>query len=142
MPGWHSLVSAPERFLRHVSVSALDFSPESWLWFAVGNGLVAATYGMVGVVVGALFGRVGGLYLMFLLPFIDVGIAQNIMFSAAPPAWGAALPARGAVQVLIDGAFTPTFDRVGGLLLAVGWLVVLTGVAAEIVRRIAEPKRA
>jgi len=125
-----------------LAVTALDFSPESWLWFAVGNGLVAATYGMVGVVVGALFGRVGGLYLMFLLPFIDVGIAQNIMFSAAPPAWGAALPARGAVQVLIDGAFTPTFDRVGGLLLAVGWLVVLTGVAAEIVRRIAEPKRA
>jgi hypothetical protein len=125
-----------------LAVTAADFAPESWLWFAVGNGLVAATYGMVGVVIGALFGRIGGLYLMFLLPFIDVGIAQNIMFSAAPPSWGAALPARGAVQVLIDGAFTPTFDRIAALGLAIVWLVVLTGVAAEVVRRIAEPKRA
>ncbi|GBE24804.1 hypothetical protein BMS3Bbin02_01079 [bacterium BMS3Bbin02] len=125
-----------------LAVTAIDFVPQSWLWFAVGNGLVAATYGMVGVVIGALFGRVGGLYLMFLIPFVDVGIAQNIMFSAAPPGWGSVLPARGAVQVLIDGAFTPTFDRMGALLLAVGWLVVLTAVGAEIVRRIAEPKRA
>jgi len=125
-----------------LAVTAIDFTPQSWAWFTVGNALVAATYGMVGVLIGALFGRLGGLYLMFLLPFIDVGIGQNIMFSAAPPGWGGVLPGRGAVQVLVDGAFTPTFDQIPNLVLALVWLVVLALAAAAVVNRIAEPKRA
>ncbi|WP_372594701.1 hypothetical protein [Actinotalea sp.] len=41
---------------------------------------------MIGVTIGPLVGPVGGLYLLFLLPFLDVGLARNIMFDAAPPA--------------------------------------------------------
>ncbi|KAA3637676.1 MAG: hypothetical protein DWP92_07420 [Armatimonadetes bacterium] len=104
--------------------------------------MVAATYGMVGVVVGALFGQLGGLYVMFLLPFIDVGIAQNVMFSAAPPDWGVLLPARGAVQVLVDAAFTPGFDQASGLWLAVAWLVGLVVATGVVFRRVAAPTRA
>ena len=124
-----------------LGVTAIDFTPESWGWFGVGTAVVAATYGLIGVLVGSMFGRLGGLYLMFLVPFIDVGIAQNIMFSASPPAWGVALPARGAVQVLIDGAFTPSFDQLGMLVLSFAWLIGLTAVTATVFHRIARPER-
>lgn len=125
-----------------LAVTAVDFTPQNWGWFALGNVMVAATYGMVGVVVGALFGQLGGLYVMFLLPFIDVGIAQNVMFSAAPPDWGVLLPARGAVQVLVDAAFTPGFDQASGLWLAVAWLVGLVVATGVVFRRVAAPTRA
>ncbi len=125
-----------------LAVTAIDFSAANWLWFGIGNVLVALTYGMIGVLVGVLFGRLGGLYIMFLVPFIDIGIAQNIMFSAAPPSWGLVLPGRGSVKVLVDAAFTPTFDQLGALVLAVVWLVGLVAVGAAVFRRIAEPKRA
>ena len=125
-----------------LGVTAIDFTPESWGWFAVGSVLVAVTYGMIGVLVGVLFGRLGGLYVMFLVPFLDVGMAQNIMFSAAPPSWGLVLPGRGAVQVLVDAAFTTTFDTFAMLMLAVVWLVVLALVTAFVFRRIAQPKTA
>jgi hypothetical protein len=124
-----------------LGVTAVDFNADNWVWFGLGNLLVALTYGMIGVLVGSVFGRLGGLYLMFLLPFIDVGIAQNIMFSAAPPDWGVFLPARSAVEVLIDGAFTSTFDQTGALLFAVAWLAGLTLVTAAVFRRIAQTER-
>ena len=120
----------------------MDFNASNWFWFAVGRVVVALTYGMMGVLVGSVFGRLGGLYLMFLLPFIDVGIAQNIMFAAAPPDWEAVLPTRGAVEVLIDGAFTSSFDKTAALLLAFAWLAGLTLVTGTVFKRIAEPKRA
>lgn len=124
-----------------LGVSAFDFSPIDWTWFSIGNVAVALTYGLVGVLVGSLVGKLGGLYLMFLLPFIDIGLAQNIMFSAAPPSWGTFLPGRGAVRVLVDAAFTGTFDAWGSLLLAAGWLAGLAVVSAVLFRRIAEPTR-
>ena len=122
-------------------VTAVDFSPQNWAWFAAGNVAVAAIYGMVGVLVGVVFGRLGGLYVMFLLPFVDVGIAQNIMFSAAPPDWGAFLPARGAVKILVDAAFTGGFDQGGALLGTVAWLVALGAANAFVFSRIARPQK-
>jgi hypothetical protein len=97
---------------------------------------------MIGVVIGPLVGRLGGLYLMFLLPFLDVGLAQNIMFDAAPPSWAVWMPAHGAVRVLIDGAFTPGFDEAGGLMLGLAWLVGLTAAAAAIFHRTSAPRNA
>lgn len=120
-----------------LGVTAIDFNPAQWPVFAASNVAVAVTYGMVGVIAGSVFGRVGGLYLMFLIPFVDVGIAQNVMFSAVPPDWGRFLPSRGAVRVLVDGAFTPSFDEVGSLMLALGWIVVLAVAAGVIFNRLA-----
>ena len=125
-----------------LGATAVDFAPAGWLWFAIGNILVAVTYGMIGVVIGVLFGRLGGLYMMFLLPFIDIGIAQNVMFSAAPPAWGGFLPGRGAVRVLVDAAFTPGFDQLNSLLVAAVWLVGLGAATLAVFRRVAQPARA
>ncbi len=125
-----------------LAVTAVDFEPEAWAWFAIGNALVALTYGMVGVLVGVLFGRLGGLYVMFLIPFIDVGLGQNVMFSAAPPDWGIFLPARGSARVLVDAAFTPGFDQTQSLILALAWLVGLAAVSSVVFHHIAEPSRA
>lgn len=123
-----------------LAVTGLDFSPQSWLWFTSANLIVAVTYAMIGVLVGAAVGRLGGLYLMFLIPFIDIGIAQNAMFSVALPGWGVFLPGRGASRVLLDAAFTATFDELGHLLLALAWMAALAIAATAVFRRLAEPK--
>lgn len=124
-----------------LAVTAVDFSPQNWAWFAAGNVAVASIYGMVGVLVGVVFGRLGGLYVMFLLPFVDVGIAQNVMFSAAPPDWGVFLPAWGAVKILVDAAFTGGFDQGGALLGTLAWLVALGAANAVVFSRIARPQK-
>jgi hypothetical protein len=108
-----------------LGVTGVDFRPESWVGFSVATVLVAVTYGLIGVLVGTVFGRVGGLYVMFLIPFLDVGLAQNIMFDAAPPTWAQYMPAYGGVRVLVDGAFTRSFDELTALLLALAWLAVI-----------------
>ena len=124
-----------------LAVTGASFSPDSWTIFAAANGLAALTYGMIGVLVGPRLGLLGGLYVMLALPFIDIGIAQNAMFDAAPPAWAAFMPAHGSVRMLLDGAFTASFDDVGALVLAVFWLVGLTALAAAQFRHFASPSR-
>jgi hypothetical protein len=119
-----------------IAVTAVSFDAVSWPIFMGANVLVALTYATIGVIVGPVFGRLGGLYLLLMLPFIDIGLAQNAMFDAAPPAWGRFMPAHGAVRVMMDGAFTPSFDETGALLLAFGWLVGLTATAAAVFRRV------
>ena len=119
-----------------IAVTAVSFDAASWTIFVGANILVALTYATIGVIVGPVFGRLGGLYVLLVLPFIDIGLAQNAMFDAAPPAWGRYLPAHGGVRVMMDGAFTPTFDELGVLLLALAWLAGLTVTAALVFRRV------
>ncbi len=118
-----------------IAVTAISFDAASWSVFVLANVLVALTYATIGVIVGPIFGRLGGLYVLLALPFIDIGLAQNAMFDAAPPAWGRYLPAHGAVRVMMDGAFTPTFDETGALVLALVWLVGLAATAVAVFRR-------
>ena len=125
-----------------LAVTAASFQPETWVTFAAATLAVALTYALIGVVVGPIVGRLGGLYLMFLLPFLDVGLAQNIMFDAAPPSWAKWMPAHGAVRLLIDGAFTPTFDEAGGFILALAWLLGLAAAAAAIFHHTSAPRNA
>jgi len=125
-----------------LAVTAAGFQPEAWFTFAAATLAVALTYAMIGVIIGPLVGRLGGLYLMFLLPFLDVGLAQNIMFDAAPPAWAKWMPAHGAVRVLVDGAFTASFDDYRGLLLGAAWLAGLLAAAVAVFNRTAAPRRA
>lgn len=125
-----------------LAVTGASFTPQVWVTFAAANLAVATTYGMIGVLVGPRFGMLGGLYLMLALPFIDVGLAQNAMFGAAPPAWAEFMPAHGAVKVMLDGAFTPGFDTAGALILALAWLAGVTALAAHQFHRLAQPVRA
>jgi hypothetical protein len=119
-----------------LGVTAISFDATNWWLFALANVIVGLTYATIGVIVGPVFGRLGGLYLLLLLPFIDIGLAQNAMFDAAPPAWGRYLPAHGAMRVLMDAAFTPGFDETGALVAATIWLGALASLAAFVFRKV------
>lgn len=119
-----------------LAVMAIDFSPASWLPFVAGNLLAGLIYAAIGALAGATIGRLGGAYLMFFLPMLDIGVAQNPMFfDGAPQGWAAALPGYGPTRVLVGGAFSPSFDAVGPLLVALGWLVVLAAAVIVLLRR-------
>lgn len=124
-----------------LAVTFVDFQPDQWAPFVAANLLVALTYGMIGVILGIVAGRLGGLYLILTLPFIDLGIAQNAMFDAAPPAWGRLLPGHGATRLLVDSAFTSGFDAASGLLAAVLWLIGVTVVGVAVFHHLARPAR-
>ena len=124
-----------------LGVTAIDFAPRDWPTFAAGTILVALTYAMIGVLIGPVVGRLGGLYIILVLPFIDLGVAQNPMFDAAPPGWASLMPAHGAVRVMLDGAFTSGFDEIGALGLALAWLAAITVAAVAVFHRLAAPQR-
>jgi hypothetical protein len=113
-----------------LAVSAVFLSQQLWVEYAGAGLLIALTYAMVGVLLGPVVGRLGGLYTLLLLSMVDVGYGQTVMFKPVPPTWGAFLPARGAGRLLLDGAFTTSFEQYGHLLLALAWLAALTAAAA------------
>jgi hypothetical protein len=89
-----------------LAVSVAFFSPRLWPEYLGADLLIALTYAMIGVLLGPLVGRLGGLYLLLLLSMVDVGYGQSVMFHPLPPGWGAFLPTRGAGRLLLDGSFT------------------------------------
>ncbi|MBC6445838.1 ABC transporter permease [Actinokineospora xionganensis] len=117
-----------------LAVTAMVFDARQWVVYAAGNLLLALTYGLLGVCLGPIFGRVSGVLIAFLVPFLDLGIAQSPMLRAEPPAWARLLPGYGADRVLLDGGLTATFDQWGPLLLALGWLVALGLIGARLFR--------
>jgi hypothetical protein len=118
-------------------VTALSFTPESWLWFAVGNLLVGLVYGSIGALAGAAFGRLGATYLILFGALLDLGLAQNPMFgSGEPTAWAHFLPGYGPGQVIVDGAFSPTFHAGPELAVAFAWTIAALAVLAAALRRI------
>jgi hypothetical protein len=111
-------------------VTAAIFEPENWPVYAAGNVLSAAIYALVGVLVGPIFGRVSGVFLAFLIPFLDIGISQSPMLAAEPDNWAQWLPGYGVTRLAIDGALTPGFDEGRSLVYAATWLVGLIVVTA------------
>lgn len=118
-----------------LAVTAAVFRPEDWGVYALGNLLVAATYALAGVLVGPLFGRVSGVFLAFLVPFLDVGISQSPMLSTRPDQWAHWLPGYGGTRLVLDGALTAGFDEARPLGYALAWLVGLAVVTALVWRR-------
>ena len=113
-----------------LAVSVAFFAPRLWPEYVGADLLIALTYAMIGVLLGPLVGRLGGLYIVLLLALVDVGYGQTVMFHPLPPTWGAFLPTRGAGRLLLDGAFTADFEQYRNLLLALAWLTGLTVAAA------------
>lgn len=119
-----------------LAVTAIDFVPESWPPFVVGNLLVGLIYGAIGALAGVFLGRLGGVYFMFFLPMMDIGVAQNPMFfDGAPQGWATALPGYGPTRVLLDGAFSSSFHAGQGLTIALVWLVGLSFALAVLLQR-------
>src|SRR6266702_5047538 len=79
-----------------LAVAAAVFDARQWAVYAAANLLIAITYGLVGVLIGSVFGRVSGVFIAFLVPFLDLGIAQSPMQRADPAAWAASCQALAA----------------------------------------------
>ena len=67
-----------------LGTTALVFQPTNWPLYAAANLLIAFTYGLVGALLAPAFGRVGGVFIAFLLPFLDLGITQSPMLHRSP----------------------------------------------------------
>jgi hypothetical protein len=115
-------------------VTATVFTPRQWGVYILANVLIAVTYAMIGVLLGPVFGKVSGVFMAFLIPFLDLGIGQSQMASGEPPTWAHYLPGYGGTRILVDGAVTESFDEFGSLILASGWIGLL-GVAAVLLFR-------
>ena len=112
----------------------LVFDARSWLTYAAANLLIALTYSLVGALLAPLFGRVGGVFVAFLLPFMDLGIVQSPMLHPDPSTLSRFLPGYGGSRVLLDGAFTRGFDTATPLLIGLAWLIALTVAVAAVYR--------
>lgn len=122
-----------------LATTALVFDAVSWPIYAAANVLLALTYGLIGALIAPIFGRVGGVFVAFLLPFLDIGIVQNPMLRAEPTAWSKLLPGYGGVRVVLDGALTQSFDELLPLLIGLGWLVAVTGAVVLTYRHATRP---
>ena len=119
-----------------LAVTAISFQPRDWLPFALANLLVGITYGGIGALAGAVLGRLGGTYLMFFLPMIDLGIAQSPMFGDAEPGgWAVLLPGYGPGRVLVEASFASGFDAWRELAIAGAWAALTVAVVTALLVR-------
>lgn len=125
-----------------VAVTALSFTPDSWIWFVIGNLLIGLLYASVGALAGALLGQLGATYLILFVAMLGMGILQNPMFGDGTPSGAAALlPDYGAARVVIDGGFGASFNAWGPLALALLWAVVAGIAVLHVLRRSLAPTR-
>jgi hypothetical protein len=109
-----------------MGVTALSFDPQSWPAFVVGNLLVAAIYGLIGVLAGAIFGQLGATYFVLFLAMLGMGILQNPMFGdGSPHGLAVLMPEYGAARVVVDGAFGGGFSAWGAGAFALVWIASL-----------------
>ena len=120
-----------------LGVTATVFDAHQWGLYITANAFIAATYALIGVLLGPVFGRVSGVFMAFLIPFLDLGIGQSPMLQGEPAPWARYLPGYGSTRMLIDGALTEGFDELGSLLIASGWLAGLVLMAVVLFRRTA-----
>ncbi len=60
-----------------LAVTALVFDARQWGVFIAANLMFAATYALLGVCLGPIFGGVSGVFVAFLVRFLDLGIGQS-----------------------------------------------------------------
>ena len=119
--------------------TALVFQASNWPRYVAANLLLAFTYGFIGALLAPLFGRVGGVFIAFLLPFLDIGIVQSPMLHPTPTSLSQYLPGYGGSRVLLDGALTSGFDGIGPLAAGLAWLAALGGLVCFVYRHSVRP---
>jgi len=124
-----------------LAATAVVFHAVAWPTYAAANILLALTYALVGALIAPIFGRVGGVFLAFLLPFIDIGITQSPMLHPEPSTGAQLLPGYGGSRVLLDGALTHGFDETRPLLYGLAWLTGLAFLVALTYRHTISPAR-
>ena len=118
-----------------LATTALIFDATSWSTYIGANVMIGLTYALVGALLAPIFGRVGGVFIAFLLPFLDLGIVQSPMLHAQPSTLSRLLPGYGSSRVLLDGALTRGFDETRPSIIAVAWFVALLIIVAGIYHR-------
>jgi len=118
-----------------MAVTATVFDAKQWPAYIGTNLLIAAIYALIGVVIGPLLGKVAGVFVAFLIPFLDLGIIQSPMLRPVPQQWAQFLPGYGVTRVLFDTSLTTGFDVIGSLLLGLGWLAGLLIMAGVVLAR-------
>lgn len=124
-----------------LAATAAVFDAARWTLYIGANVLIALTYALVGALLAPIFGRVGGVFLAFLLPFLDIGISQSPMLHPEPGTGARLLPGYGGSRMLIDAALTPGFDETGPLLAGLAWLTGLALLVALTYHRSVAPAR-
>jgi hypothetical protein len=117
-----------------LAVTASVASIGQWGAYVVASVLLALTYALIGVILAPVFGRVAGVLVAFLIPFLDLGIAQDPMLYPTPPGWAHFLPGYGGFRVLTSAVLTPGFNQAGPLMIALAWLAGATAAAALLFR--------
>jgi hypothetical protein len=109
-----------------IGVALIEFRPEVLWSFVTANLLVGLTYALIGGLAALVVGRLGGAYLMFTLPMIDIGIYQDPMLVSGEQAfWMKLLPGFGGTRLVLDAGFTSGFDEWMALAAALAWLAAL-----------------
>jgi hypothetical protein len=118
-----------------LAVTSAVASIAQWGTYILANVVLAITYAMIGVILGPLFGRVAGVLLAFLIPFLDLGIAQDPMLRPTPPTWAHLLSGYGGFRILTNAVLTQGTIQTGPLLAALAWLAATTMAAGLLFRR-------
>jgi hypothetical protein len=124
-----------------LAATAVVFHAVRWPTYAAANVLLALTYALVGALLAPIFGRLGGVFLAFLLPFIDIGISQSPMLHPEPSTLAQWLPGYGGSRILLDGALTSRFDETRPLVYGLAWLVALALLVTVTYHRSIAPAR-
>jgi hypothetical protein len=117
------------------------FDPSQGGVYVLGVLVLAVTYALVGVLLGPLFGRVSGTFMAFLLPFLDLGIAQSPMLRGEPAPWARWLPGWGGGRMMLTGALGDGWGEPAAAMAATGWVLVLAVAAIVVLRTISGATR-
>jgi hypothetical protein len=118
-----------------MAVTATVFDAKQWAGYIGANLLIAAIYTLIGVVIGPLLGKVAGVFVAFLIPFLDLGIIQSPMLRPVPQESAQFLPGYGVTRLLFDTGLTAGLDEIGSLLIGLAWLAGLLLVAGVVLAR-------
>jgi len=147
--GWLALSGLPSRTLFAARAAALAGAallasvaatgilsllavPERPLVFLAATLVLAATYGLIGAVVGVALDRLAGVYVMLFGPAVDLFLLHSPLATDAP-GFAALTPGRWAGVAAMDAAFTADPEW-GALGVGIAYLAVVAVVAAGAVR--------
>ena len=118
-----------------VAITLIHFRPNGLLGFVVGTALVSLSYACIGGIVSVVVGRLGGAYVMLLLPMIDLGIFQDPMLISGDQAlWMKLLPGFGGMRFAVDAAFSRRADDWTALVAGLVWALALCASSAVFFR--------
>lgn len=116
-------------------VTALNFTPNSWLPLLVAMVLIGLIYAEIGALAGAVLDKLPATFLMLFLVMTDIGVVQTPMFHETPGAFAWLLPSWGPSRVMYEAAFSTNFNAAWELLVGIGWLAALGVVVFVVLRR-------